>query len=464
MFEDRTYKRTFYSAPQSVTSLVAAFLEPGLTVLTFYLVMRAADEPMDRPALTLCLLVFALTFPGPNRFRDKLLNAAVDILSSWVTLIAILALCAYATRSFHYFENDILLAWVLITPALQLISVWIGRAILRFHASLPGSRQPAVVVGAGALGVKVARALIESHERGVDFAGYFDDRTDGRLHPDATSKVLGGLKDVAAHVTEHGIREVYITLPLGSQPRIVELLEEVQGTTASLFFVPDVFGISIIQGRLQDMNGVPVVGICETPFTGTNDLVKRISDVVLSSIILVLISPLLAAIAIGVKLSSPGPVLFRQRRNGLDGGEIVVYKFRSMTTQDDGPVVRQATKSDPRITRFGAFLRRTSLDELPQFINVLQGRMSVIGPRPHAVAHNELYRKLIRGYMIRHKVRPGITGLAQVSGWRGETDTVEKMKGRIECDLAYLRNWSLALDLQIIFKTVAVVLGKQNAY
>src|SRR6187401_556858 len=165
MFEDRTYKRTFYSAPQSVTSLVAAFLEPGLTVLTFYLVMRAADEPMDRPALTLCLLVFALTFPGPNRFRDKLLNAAVDILSSWVTLIAILALCAYATRSFHYFENDILLAWVLITPALQLISVWIGRAILRFHASLPGSRQPAVVVGAGALGVKVARALIESHER-----------------------------------------------------------------------------------------------------------------------------------------------------------------------------------------------------------------------------------------------------------------------------------------------------------
>jgi len=464
MFEDRTYKRTFYSAPQSVTSLVAAFLEPGLTVLTFYLVMRAADEPMDRPALTLCLLVFALTFPGPNRFRDKLLNAAVDILSSWVTLIAILALCAYATRSFHYFENDILLAWVLITPALQLISVWIGRAILRFHASLPGSRQPAVVVGAGALGVKVARALIESHERGVDFAGYFDDRTDGRLHPDATSKVLGGLKDVAAHVSEHGIREVYITLPLGSQPRIVELLEEVQGTTASLFFVPDVFGISIIQGRLQDMNGVPVVGICETPFTGTNELVKRLSDIVLATVILIVISPLLLAIAIGVKLSSSGPVIFRQRRNGLDGGEIVVYKFRSMISQDNGPVVRQATKRDPRITPFGAFLRRTSLDELPQFINVLQGRMSIVGPRPHAVAHNEEYRRLIKAYMVRHKVKPGITGWAQVNGHRGETDTIEKMQARVEYDLEYLRNWSLGLDLQIIVRTIRLVFFDRHAY
>ena len=464
MFEDRTYKRTFYSAPQSVTSLVAAFLEPGLTVLTFYLVMRTADEPMDRPALTLCLLVFSLTFPGPNRFRDKLLNAAVDIVSSWVTLIAILALCAYATRSFHYFENEILLAWVLITPVLQWIAVWIGRAILRFHASLPGSRQPAVVVGAGALGVKVARALIESHERGVDFAGYFDDRTDGRLHPDATSKLLGGLKDVAAHVTEHGIREVYITLPLGSQPRIVELLEEVQGTTASLFFVPDVFGISIIQGRLQDMNGVPVVGICETPFTGTNEMVKRMSDVVLAALILVLISPLLLLIAIGVKLSSPGPVLFRQRRNGLDGGEIVVYKFRSMTSQDNGPEIRQATRNDPRVTPFGAFLRRNSLDELPQFFNVLQGSMSIVGPRPHAVTHNEQYRQIIKAYMVRHKVKPGITGWAQVHGHRGETDTIEKMRARVEYDLEYLRNWSIGLDLRIIASTIRLVFFDRHAY
>ncbi len=276
--------------------------------------------------------------------------------------------------------------------------------------------------------------------------------------------VLGSLAEVGAYTSERGIREVYITLPLGSQPRIVKLLEELQGTTASLYFVPDVFGISIIQGRLQDMNGVPVVGICETPFTGTNQLMKRTSDLVLASLIIVLTSPLLLAIAIGVKLSSPGPVIFRQRRNGLDGDEIVVWKFRSMTTQDDGDVVTQATRNDPRVTRLGAFLRASSLDEMPQFFNVLQGRMSIVGPRPHAVTHNEQYRQIIKAYMVRHKVKPGITGWAQVNGQRGETDTVEKMRARVEYDLEYLRNWSLALDLRIIVGTVRLVFFDRYAY
>jgi len=192
--------------------------------------------------------------------------------------------------------------------------------------------------------------------------------------------------------------------------------------------------------------------------------VKRASDLVLASLILLLISPLLLAVAVGIKLDSPGPVIFRQRRNGLAGEEIVVYKFRSMTTQDDGASVVQARRGDPRVTRFGAFLRRTSLDELPQFVNVLQGRMSIVGPRPHAVAHNTMYRELIRAYMVRHKVRPGITGWAQVNGLRGETETVEKMRERVEYDLEYLRNWSLALDLQIILRTIRLVLFDRQAY
>ncbi|GAB4040501.1 MAG: hypothetical protein Fur0014_11060 [Rubrivivax sp.] len=297
----------------------------------------------------------------------------------------------------------------------------------------------------------------------MEVLGYFDDRTNDRVHEQARPR-LGPLADAAAFVRAHGVHEVFITLPLGSQPRIVQLLEQVQGTTASVYYVPDVFAISIIQGRLQDLNGLPVVGLCETPFTGTNSLVKRISDIVLASLILVLISPLLLAIAIGVKLSSPGPVIFRQRRNGLDGEEIVVWKFRSMRTMDDGAVVKQATRNDPRVTRFGAFLRRSSLDELPQFFNVLQGRMSIVGPRPHAVAHNEQYRALIKAYMVRHKVKPGITGWAQVNGHRGETDTIEKMQARVEYDLAYLRNWSLGLDLQIIARTVKLVFFDRKAY
>jgi putative colanic acid biosynthesis UDP-glucose lipid carrier transferase len=169
-------------------------------------------------------------------------------------------------------------------------------------------------------------------------------------------------------------------------------------------------------------------------------------------------------IAAGIRLESPGPAIFRQRRNGLGGEEIVVYKFRSMRTTDDGAVVPQARRGDSRITPFGAFLRRTSLDELPQFINVLQGRMSIVGPRPHAVAHNEQYAQLIKAYMVRHKVRPGITGWAQVNGHRGETADVDKMRARVECDLDYLRNWSLGLDLRIIVRTVLLVLGDRNAY
>jgi len=462
MFEDRSYKRTFYSAPQSVESLIAAFLEPGIIVLTFLLVNGHFDEPVLRPALTLCLLVFALTFPGRNRFSDHPASALVDVLSSWLVLLGILLLCGYATNSLHYFEDEVLLWWAGITPVVQIAAIEAGRRIQQWRARDPSARRTAVVVGAGPLGHKVGRALRDS--QGVICLGYFDDRSPDRLHPEAGSALLGTLPQLSEFVRDKGVREVYITLPLGSQPRIVELLEQVQGTTASLFFVPDVFGISIIQGRLQDISGVPVVGICETPFTGTNQLIKRVSDIVLASLILILISPILLALAIGVKLSSPGPIIFRQKRNGLDGEEIVVYKFRSMRTQDNGPVVKQATKGDARITPFGAFIRRTSLDELPQFVNVLQGRMSIVGPRPHAVAHNEEYRKLIKAYMVRHKVKPGITGWAQVNGLRGETDTIDKMVARVEYDLEYLRNWSLALDLQIILRTVRLVVFDRHAY
>jgi putative colanic acid biosynthesis UDP-glucose lipid carrier transferase len=464
MIEDRPSQRTFDNAPQSITAFIAALLEPTLTVACFLLVTLAHGEPIVRSSVTLCLLVFALTFPGRNRFRDSGLKSAIDILMSWASLLFILALCGYATRSLHFFRQDVLILWGVLTPVSQWLAVQLGRMFIAHQARLPHNRSSAIIVGAGPLGVKVSKALQGRADQVIDVAGFFDDRTDERVEAEAHSRRLGSLADVAPYITAHGVREVYITLPLGLQPRIVQLLESLQGTTASLFFVPDVFGISIIQGRLQDMNGVPVVGICETPFTGTNDLLKRLSDIVLSSIILLLISPVLAAIAIGVKLSSPGPAIFKQKRNGLDGEEIIVYKFRSMRTTDNGPVVKQATKDDPRVTRFGAFIRKTSLDELPQFINVLQGRMSIVGPRPHAVAHNQMYRELIKAYMVRHKVKPGITGWAQVNGLRGETDTIDKMRARVEYDLEYLRNWSIGLDLQIIARTVRLVVFDRHAF
>ena len=443
---------------------IAALVEPGMAVLTLLVCCWWFREPIDRPEIVLCVLAVTLLFPGHNHFWERPLNAAVQIGANWATLLGILALVGFATHSFGLFDWNALLAWALISPALVWLTFFSGRRWLRRHAAQAPNRRRAVIVGAGPLGVKVAAAFQARGSLGHELLGYFDDREDGRIAAEARALRLGRLADVAAFVREHGVHEAYITLPLGSQPRIIALLESIQGTTASIYFVPDVFGISIIQGRLRDMNGLPVVGLCESPFTGTNLLVKRASDLLLSGLILALIWPLMLIIAAAVRFSSPGPAIFRQRRNGLDGEEIVVYKFRSMTTQDNGDVVPQARRDDPRVTRLGAFLRRTSLDELPQFINVLQGRMSIVGPRPHAVAHNAQYRELIKAYMVRHKVKPGITGWAQVNGHRGETDTLEKMQARVEYDLEYLRNWSLLLDLQIVARTIQLVFFDRKAY
>jgi putative colanic acid biosynthesis UDP-glucose lipid carrier transferase len=452
------------SAPQSVPVFVAAVLEPLIAVSSFLVATAVCDEPVDRASMILCILVLVLVFPGTNRFYERPFNCAVDIISSWCMVLAILALCGYATDSLKFFEPALLLAWGLATPAAQFVAVQCGRGLMRFYAAQPSSRRGAVVVGAGPLGVKVAQALAERKAYGHDFVGYVEDRALARCDPQARPAVIGRFDEVVERIRRHEISDVYITLPLSSQPRIVKLLAALQDTAVSIYFVPDVFGVSVIQGRMRNMDGVPIVSLLESPFVGINGLVKRLSDIVLGSLILLLISPFLVAIAVGVKLSSPGPVIFRQRRNGLDGQEIVVYKFRSMRALEDGATVKQATRDDPRITPFGAFLRRTSLDELPQFINVLQGRMSIVGPRPHAVAHNEQYRPIIRAYMVRHKVKPGITGWAQVNGCRGETDVIEKMIERVEYDIEYLRNWSLGLDLRIIARTARLVLLDRNAY
>jgi putative colanic acid biosynthesis UDP-glucose lipid carrier transferase len=354
-------------------------------------------------------------------------------------------------------------AWLLATPAARFTGHLTLAPLLQRLFAAGRTQRVAVIVGACELG----RALEERLRNpllGVRVAGFFDDRGPERTGEDAASATLGPLEQLADYLKVHRVDLIYITLPMASQPRIVRLLDQLHDTTASIHFVPDIFLFELIQARIDTLDGIPVVSVCETPFRGFNGIVKRASDIVLALLICVLALPLMLAIAAGVKLSSRGPVIFRQRRYGLDGREILVYKFRSMTVTEDGADIRQATRADGRVTRFGAFLRRYSLDELPQFINVLQGRMSVVGPRPHAVAHTELYRKLIKGYMFRHKVRPGITGWAQVNGLRGETDTLEKMERRIACDLDYLRRWSLQLDLWIVLKTVLVVLDGRNAY
>ena len=445
-------------------AFVQAALDPVVTVGVLLASVFAFAESFGGPYLILALLAFSLTFPANSHGGTGARALAGDVLVSWLAVVALLLFIGWATQTLGSFDLRVIFAWVLATPVVLFAARLLLPPLMTRLLAAEGMQRVAVIAGRSELGCELAERIRTTPLLGIRFAGYFDDRSAARLGSVKPGEILGPLSQLAEYAKKHRVDLIYLTLPTVSQPRIFRLLEELRDTTASIYFTPDIFLFDLIQARMDVIGGIPVVAVCETPFYGVNGLVKRASDFVLASVILVLVSPLMLAIAVGTKLTSPGPVLFKQRRYGLDGREIVVYKFRTMKVLEDGNVVRQAVRDDDRVTPFGAFLRRTSLDELPQFVNVLQGRMSVVGPRPHAVVHNEIYRKLIKGYMIRHKVRPGITGLAQVNGMRGETDTLEKMRARIEYDLAYLRNWSLQLDLQIVLKTVFVVLKRQNAY
>ncbi len=453
--------------PLPLAAFARMLLEAASAIGTLVATVAWFGRPFDGAYVILALLVFSLTFPGHPPRGTSAGAIARDVLGGWMLVVGLLLTLGWATRTIGYFDERLLVSWIAFTPVVMFAAHMLVPIVLPKLLAAEGVQRVAVVAGAGSLGRKLAEQVRGTPYLGIRVAGFFEDRSADRVEAMEGAmegeKVLGSLDQLADYVKGNKVDIIYLTLPMASQPRILKLLEELHDTTASVYFTPDIFLFDLIQARMDTIGGIPVLAVCETPFHGVNGLIKRGSDIVLSLLILALILPVLAALAIGVKMSSPGPILFRQRRYGLDGKEILVYKFRSMKVTEDGPVVTQATKGDARVTRFGAFIRRTSLDELPQFVNVLQGRMSIVGPRPHAVAHNEMYRKLIRSYMIRHKVRPGITGWAQVNGLRGETETVDKMKARIEYDLDYLRHWSLKLDLKIIWRTIFVVFKRPDS-
>jgi putative colanic acid biosynthesis UDP-glucose lipid carrier transferase len=451
--------------PANTTALVQQAVTPIVAIATLLAACRAFGVPLDEAYVALALAASSLAVSArQRRSGGGRLVLAIDILSHWLTIVGLLLGLGWITQTLDGFDRRVISAWVIGTPAAliaahALLPVFLGRLM-----TADGVQRLAIVAGGGAMARRLAHDIGQSPQLGIRVAGYFDDRAPERIGSNGADGRLGGLDQVADYARSHHAGIIYINLPMTAQPRVRKLLDDLRDTTASIYFVPDILLFDLIQARMDAVGDIPVLAVCETPFYGINAIVKRVSDLVLATLILALVSPLMLAIAVAIKRSSPGPVLFKQRRYGLDGAEIVVYKFRTMTVCEDGPEIRQATRADPRVTKLGAFLRRTSLDELPQFVNVLQGRMSVVGPRPHAVAHNEMYRKLISGYMQRHKVKPGITGWAQVNGHRGETATLDRMQARLDYDLAYLRNWSLRLDLQIIVKTLFVVWQKQNAY
>jgi len=443
--------------------LVESLVDPVAVLLALFSLMIWFRDDEYAHYAVLGVLVFSLTFPGKSLVQETIRGSLREVILGWFGVASLLGVFGLATGLYKVFPQEILLNWLWMTPVLQFGSHLLLRALTPVVLSAGGYPKRAVIVGCNELGRHLA-AEIEAHPmQGLRLDGYFDDRVIERLDV-GNSRLNGRFADVADFVKANRIDVIYLALPMATQPRIVALLDSLSDTTASVYFVPDIFVTDLIQARMDAVGRVPVLAVCDTPFAGGNGMIKRASDIVLSLLILLLISPVLLTVAILVKLSSPGPIIFKQRRYGLDGQEIIVYKFRSMTVCEDGPNVPQARRGDSRITRIGGILRRTSLDELPQFFNVLQGRMSICGPRPHAVAHNEMYRKLIKGYMVRHKVKPGITGWAQVNGYRGETETLDKMQARIDYDLEYLRNWSLKLDVYIIVRTVLLVFKDASAY
>jgi putative colanic acid biosysnthesis UDP-glucose lipid carrier transferase len=388
----------------------------------------------------------------------------------WLTLLFLLLAIGYATKSSSDFSRKIILTWAVTTPGLLIgIALVLHEGMKQLLAD-PESARRAIFAGYNDISVSLAQRVERTSSAALRIVGFFDDRAPERLGAGGSvplscePSLRGNLKDIVPYVKANTVDIIFVALPVSHIARVQLLLDELRDTTVSIYYVPMVFPLDSIQGGTSEFLGVPLIALCETPLHGTRGVSKRLTDLILATLILIPAAPLMLLVALLVKLTSEGPAIFKQRRYGLDGREITVYKFRTMKVTEDGDAIRQATRSDSRITPLGRILRRTSLDELPQLLNVLQGRMSLVGPRPHAVAHNEQYRKLIKGYMIRHKVAPGMTGLAQVHGLRGETQTLEQMEARVKYDLEYLRNWSPLLDLKILFKTLLIVIRGEKAY
>jgi putative colanic acid biosynthesis UDP-glucose lipid carrier transferase len=396
----------------------------------------------------------------------RLQNEIVCVFVTWAYTVPVLLGLGLVTQYNAELSYLTKVIWIFATPTAMSLGRIVMRKIQQRLRARGFNTRTYAVCGVNELGIQLARNIESAPEIGLRLAGFYDDRPSERTTdlPAEFGDRIGDIDELVRRARLGTVDTVYITFPMRAEDRIRALLERLADSAVSVYIVPDFFVFELLHARWSNAGGLPTVSVFENPLYGVDGLLKRTGDLVLGSLLLAAAAIPMFVISILVKLSSPGPVFFRQKRYGLDGREILVWKFRSMKCCDNGSTVKQATLGDDRITPIGRILRRTSLDELPQLINVIEGTMSLVGPRPHANAHNEEYRSQIGGYMLRHKVKPGITGLAQVSGYRGETETLEKMTKRVACDHQYIREWSFGLDFKILWKTLRVVLAQSNAY
>lgn len=385
-----------------------------------------------------------------------------DLIKVISLTFLILASIAFLTKTGELFSRIWFMDWIVVTTLLILgwrLSLFL---ILRVMRSRQWNERDVIIIGEGELAYKLIDRVSKALWTGFKIQALLTNQPcDSNYNFPAEPMPV----DLGHYLENKSVDEIWIALPLSQESAVRKILNEVRHKTITIRYILDVFGFGLLNHSLTYLAGFPALNLNTTPMVGFNRLLKALEDRVLSLIILILVSPVFALIALAIKLDSSGPVIFKQQRHGWDGRVITIYKFRTMKVhQETTGQVTQAKLNDERVTRVGRLLRQTSLDELPQFFNVLQGRMSIVGPRPHAIAHNNYYKENIHAYLHRHKVKPGITGWAQINGWRGETDTLDKMEKRIEFDLYYIEHWSLWFDLKIILLTMVNGFMHRNAY
>ncbi len=450
--------------------LVDIGIVPFSLLLAQELIGRQLSDPLM--ASILAILGFSFFAESLALYRSWRSTRLIELLmtnwSAWLLSGLFVLGCSYLMPARLSMDLPVLIAWAVIGMLVFGAFRVLCRQMIFTLRRRGFNTQTAAIIGLTRSGVAMAKSLEENPQLGIRMIGFFDDRdperVDGQEESERPPILLGNVDQAIKLARSNAVDVLYIAMPMRAEERITEILMMCGDSTAAVHIIPDFFVYNLLHARWHEVGDVQSLSVYDSPLDDLTSWVKRVEDIFLSTVILAIVALPMLLIAVAIKLTSPGPVLFKQHRYGLDGRKIKVWKFRSMITMDNGPEVRQATKDDPRVTRLGGFLRRTSLDELPQFFNVLSGQMSVVGPRPHAVAHNEQYRALINGYMLRHHMKPGITGWAQVNGWRGETDTLDKMQKRLEFDLAYIRDWSVWLDIKIVVRTVFQGFTGSNAY
>ncbi|WP_019621863.1 undecaprenyl-phosphate glucose phosphotransferase [Amphritea japonica] len=401
---------------------------------------------------------------GVYRQSHGFYKRSFRLFTAWFQVLLLLALVGFVTKSGEAFSREVLIEWAVVGYILQLISMTVLSALYKHYKVMFSREIPTLVLGTGDLAINLVNNLNSNRwlpDRVLGFVHSDDNPLQDDEVLDLPLPLLGRAEGLRELIQDYNVRRIYVALPVAESEIIEALHIDLLDMNVDVIWVPDIFGLSLLNHSIREVAGMPLISLNESPMTSRRShiVLKNTMDKILATLALIAFSPLMLAIAIMIKRESEGPVFFKQDRHGWDGKIIKVWKFRSMKVHDDAEV-KQATKGDSRITEIGAFIRRTSIDELPQFINVLQGTMSLVGPRPHAVAHNDYYSDKVNAYLSRHRIKPGITGLAQISGFRGETETLDKMEKRVEYDLAYINNWSLSLDLKILIKTPISLLAK----